>query len=709
MKLCIALVAIAFVCIAPLGQAQTATDSVDYYMLSLEELMNIPITTASKFEQTVKDAPSSISLITRDQIIKYGWLSGNNVLFRLPGFSPSQDYDRTTVSSRGIYEGWNNNHMLLLMDGVPMNDNMYGTAFTWEITPLVFTKSIEVIRGPGSALYGSNATNGLISYNTLSAKDLTKQAEVRLRAGSVGTTIFDVLTGHENESVSFVSAFNFYNTKGFNYNSYDASGTDQHQIRNDRSSFYFFQKIEAKGKLQGLSLQYHEQGWSYATGHGWLFYVPDRPEDMNESRRLVSLRYKTPDQSKKFTQEYLVRFQRHGVSWNSRLFPDNAGGYPFGLTEVLKTHTSDVFSRAQLSYRTDNNSVILGGLENSVFFYRGDALHQSNANLNGDFSPTPNNQMINVGDYFATLGNNPFMNSGLFAQYTSQKIADLVLVTAGARYDYASFKYYPSLASVATQSKSFSKFNPRISVVFSPNSKFSLKLMGGRAFRTPAASELFGSNTFLLASNTSALRPEVITTFEAGTDYSIIKNLNWRLNVFHTRFDDQIAYSVSNFNLSTNLYSLTTVGVENEFTFQAGRFDGFLNHSFAKRTNESIVDPTITVSKSTLTWVPMNVVNAGMKLNEPRYFVSLQGHYQGQVNRRISDSDATSDQLRGLSVKSWATLDARVVYKVKDMLEIGLTATNLTGSKGMLLKNNLYAFDYRIPGRSLLLDIRIML
>ena len=65
--------------------SQGQTDSTDLYVLNLEQLMNIPITTASKFEQSIREAPSTISLITRDQILKYGWLSGNQVLNRLPG------------------------------------------------------------------------------------------------------------------------------------------------------------------------------------------------------------------------------------------------------------------------------------------------------------------------------------------------------------------------------------------------------------------------------------------------------------------------------------------------------------------------------------------------------------------------------------------------------------------------------------------------
>jgi iron complex outermembrane receptor protein len=430
--------------------SQNSSDTTDFYLLSLQELMNIPITTASKFEQSIKDAPSTTSLVTRDQILKYGWLSGNEVLNRLPGFNISQDYDRQTVSSRGIYEGWNNNHMLMLIDGVPMNDNMYGTAFTWENTPMLFTKSLEIIRGPGSALYGTNATNGVISYNTLSAKDLTKKVEIRYRIGSRATQVYDMMVAGENESVSFISAFNYYTTNGNSYSSYDASydstkntvpGANRN-INNSRSSYYFFNKIEGKGKLQGFSLQYHEQSWNFSTGHGWLFYAPDKPENMNENRRLISLRYKTPNSEKKFQQEYLVRYQRHSVDWNTRLLPDNTTFgyyYPYGLTETLKTHTSDVFARIQMSYSLDKNSVILGGIENSYFFYDGDDIHQSNVDLNSSFKTNPNNQFLALGPYFGYLGSHPFNNTGVFAQYTSPKIFDKFRGSLKTRFKFFTF------------------------------------------------------------------------------------------------------------------------------------------------------------------------------------------------------------------------------------------------------------------------------
>jgi outer membrane receptor protein involved in Fe transport len=695
--------------------SQDAPDSANLYVLSLEDLMNIPITTASKFEQSIKEAPSTISLITRDQILKYGWLSGNEVLNRLPGFSMSQDYDRPTVSSRGIYEGWNNNHLLMLIDGVSFNDNMYGTAFTWEVTPLVFAKSIEVIRGPGSALYGSSATNGVISINSLSAEDLNNGAEVRFRIGNNKTRIFDVAVGGSGEKISFVSSFNFYSTDGTDYKSLDASGgVTEFNIQNNRSSFYLFNKIEGAGTLKGFSLQHHEQSWNFSTGHGWLFLKPDKPENMKEGRRLLVLKYKTPDIEKKFTQEYAVRYQRHEVDWNARMAPDNTVNllgygidYPYGLTEQLKTSTSDIFSRAQFSYDLGNKSIILGGIENSILFYGGDKLHTSNADLSNTFNPTPNNEFVNVGDYFAWLGDNPFINTGIFAQYTSPKFAEVVQVTFGLRYDNSSFKFNTlDVDPNKEESKSFDKLNPRLSIVFTPSQKFSLKLMGGQAFRTPAVSELFGRNTYLLGSNIRELKPETITTFELSSDLAIGNNLNWRFNAYYTEFNDQIAYSSA--NLSTNLFSLTNFGMENELTFQTGKLDGFLNHSFVQRTDEKIVDSNIGISKNEITWVPQQILNIGAKYNERKFYISAQGHYQGPVNRRSSDLDPSVDNIRGTKVDGWFTVDMRCAFKPLASFEVGIIGSNLLDKDGKLLKNGAVPFDYQMPGRSVLLDIRFM-
>ena len=171
----------------PRPQAQA--DDAD--LKELTELLNIQIISVSKVAQRPIDAPGIVGAITRDQVREYGWQSLNDVLAQQPGFAPSQDYDRRTTSARGVFEGWNNNHMLLLVDGIPMNDNIYGSAYTSEVTPIFMAKSLEIMRGPGSALYGSNAVNGVVSINTLKAEDLKGRGEARLRVGDRATRGLD--------------------------------------------------------------------------------------------------------------------------------------------------------------------------------------------------------------------------------------------------------------------------------------------------------------------------------------------------------------------------------------------------------------------------------------------------------------------------------------------------------------------------------------
>src|SRR4029079_15339466 len=135
-------------------------------------------------------APSVISVIPREQMQDYGWNSASDVLFHQPGFRPAQDYDRGTVASRGTFEGWNNNHLLQLVDGIPFNDNLYGTAYTWDISPLFLARTVEVLRRPGSAVYGSNAVNGVVQVNTLSPADMDGKGEARVRLGEAGTRVY---------------------------------------------------------------------------------------------------------------------------------------------------------------------------------------------------------------------------------------------------------------------------------------------------------------------------------------------------------------------------------------------------------------------------------------------------------------------------------------------------------------------------------------
>lgn len=696
--------------------------------INLEDLLNMSVTSASKIEQKAIEAPSVISVITAEQINSYGWMSMNDILYKLPGFGPSQDYDRRTVESRGMFEGWNNNHLLLLIDGIPFNDNLYGTAYTWEITPLTMAKSLEVIRGPGSALYGSNATNGLIQINTVSADNLKGKGAFSSTIGDNGVRKFDFLTGHEADKFSFVMSYSTYDTNGIEYMSYDGSGRlDENndplmfETKDKRSSNYFWFKMEGKDTFKDFTLQFHQQEWNFQTGHGWLWWIPDYDEPMHESRRILALTYK-PDLESNLSQEYVVRYQKHNIEWNMRDYPDGAfeDFYPSGMWEYLDTGAYDVFFRAQYSYSLSNNSSILFGLEEDVFEYNGDNEHYSNVDLDNTGGPFPGDINTDLGPWLDYILDEKLYNTGLFAQYTSGDIFDKLKVTLGLRFDKLSFDYRKVYdEGMPKASKTFSQVSPRLAVVYVAKDDLSFKFMGGKAFRSPSPTEMAGAHTWSLGSNIEELDPEVITTFEAAVDWIINKNLNWRTNVFHTKFENQIAYSAQNNNLSTNIYTLTSAGIETELLYGYKNYSGFVNLSYVKRLDEEIFDNTIAASPDDVTWAPSLKLNFGFIYTDENWKLSLSGHHQGTVKRRTSDVGIQElplgvgvsldmDKYRSRSINSWFTLDSKLSYILNKNIELSLNVTNLLDEKdNFLIKNIGFPFDYQMDGRRYLCSLRI--
>ncbi|HNR06676.1 MAG TPA: TonB-dependent receptor [Saprospiraceae bacterium] len=665
--------------------------------------------------QKITEAPALVSLVSNDLTQKYGWLSVNEILYSLPGFAPSQDYDRRTVSFRGVFEGWNKNHILTLVDGIPFNDNLYGSAYTWENSPLVFTKSYEISRGPGGSLYGGNAINGTVAANTLEATDLDGIARVRLRAGSNKTLITDFLTGTENKSAGIVASFTRFYTGGNEYESYDLSGRtrtnaglEKFKIRDEQDNSYFFAKAYGKGKYKGLSLQYHEQHWEFQTGHGWLFSVPDQPESMNEYRRVLAFKYSPGREGKRFNYEALARYQDHGVHWNMRFFPDRSTAYgldfPNGVSESLKTGAKDFFIRFQGTYSLDS-SKFLFGLDGDRFYYRGDVFHTANMDLNTFTAPDSSNRTYTLNPWMEYILDKPVHHAAAFVRYVSPMWFDKLQLILGGRYEHRFFNYTDiQSAGRPIRHKSFNLFAPHASLTFHAGDLV-LKAMAGRSLRSPSPTEMFGANTFTLASNIKELEPEILTNFDLGLDWKWSESLRFGLNGFLFHFENQIAYSVANANLSTNIYSLKTAGLEAELHFTGNRLSGFFNYSFSKRLDESISDSTVAISRKKLTWAPAHMANLGMVYSIPKFYAAIGTHFQGEVARRSSDILEAFEGYRPAAVSSWVNLDAKVAYKLNPSVEIGLSAKNITGQGQYLVKNNAAPFDYRREGRRVFMDL----
>jgi iron complex outermembrane receptor protein len=138
--------------------------------LSLEQLVEVPlVSVVSKRPQKADEAPSLITVVTGDEIRRNGYRTLADVLRALPGFYVSYDRNYSYVGVRGFGRpGDYNTRILLLVDGVRVNDNVYDGAYVGRegVVDLQVVERIEVSRGPGAAVYGNNAFFGVVNVVT---------------------------------------------------------------------------------------------------------------------------------------------------------------------------------------------------------------------------------------------------------------------------------------------------------------------------------------------------------------------------------------------------------------------------------------------------------------------------------------------------------------------------------------------------------------
>jgi iron complex outermembrane receptor protein len=168
----------------------------DFAELDLEELLNINVYTAAKHEQDIAESPSAISVITRDQIENTHCTDVICLLRQLPEVDIM--YIRplyAAVGARALSDALGDK-ALVLVDGLEINDEVMGIVY-WQSLPLHLeeVERIEVIRGPGSALYGANAHSLVVSITTRKLENDT--AEIFLGSGEHDRSSIHLRVGHQ--------------------------------------------------------------------------------------------------------------------------------------------------------------------------------------------------------------------------------------------------------------------------------------------------------------------------------------------------------------------------------------------------------------------------------------------------------------------------------------------------------------------------------
>ena len=167
LRMLTAFLCVSFICTVPVYSSTSVEDLTE---LSLEDLMDIEITSVSKRSQKISEAAAAVFVITSEDIRRSGATSIPEILRMAPGIHVAKiDANKWAVTSRG-FNGRFANKLLVLMDGRNVYTPLFSGVF-WDVQDTLIDDidRIEIIRGPGASLWGANAVNGVINIITKKA------------------------------------------------------------------------------------------------------------------------------------------------------------------------------------------------------------------------------------------------------------------------------------------------------------------------------------------------------------------------------------------------------------------------------------------------------------------------------------------------------------------------------------------------------------
>ena len=542
-------------------------DSLSFSEMSLEDLMKVEVTVASKKALTTRESPGIVTLVTEEEIRNSGAQDLMDILRTVPGFDFGVDVEGVVdVAVRGnwAHEG----KVLLMIDGMEMNEELYSTLQLGNHYPVDQIKKIEIIRGPGSSIYGGNAEYAVINITTKNDKDFTGVAATASYGQMKDTYArrnVSVMAGQSFGEVRVnLSAFvGEGNRSDQNYTDAYGVGYNMAGQSNLNPGFYNF-GLSYKGlSIRSIADMYHtstrdnyENTMTQAYPLSFNSYFVQAKYDWKASNKITI----TPS----FTYKEQLPWNFNGASVENE--------FPVYNKEVDK-YTGSVI--ANYDYSHDVNFIV-GAESNSVIAENLDTSYSVYSFMN-------NARNFYVNNYAAFA-------QGLFLT----KIAN---VTVGARYNYSD-RYSPS-------------FVPRIGLtkVFD---KFHFKVLYSKAFRTPSVEDInFGNN----------IKPENTTVAEFETGYQLSANSYLTANIFDITTKDAIIYYTdqNNEDSYSNLGTTGTRGVEVEYKIKGKAGYASINYAFYTASGKNDVDAyKVAGHQEVNTGFPAHEINGSgsIKLND---------------------------------------------------------------------------------------------
>jgi outer membrane receptor protein involved in Fe transport len=535
-----------------------------------EEMVSI----ATGRSQPVNTAPAIATVITDKEIEKMGARDLDEVLETVPGLHviPDAAGYRPNYVIRGVYSEYNP-QVLMMVNGIPITHLFNGNrGQAWAGMPVQNIARVEIIRGPGSAVYGADAVAGTINIITKTANDIDG-IEAGVTYGDYNSQQGWFLGGTQMSNWDVALAVQLQRTDGQD-SIIDQDAQSGFDILLGTSASLAPGPVNLGRELIDVRLDLSNGPWQIRAG-----YLSGRngetgagaaqaldPTGRAESDRLnADITYKT-NPSPEWDLATQFSYLQTDTDTNLVLYPPTAdfgfGPFPEGVIghPIVREHQGRFdFSAFYLGFKEHELRLGAGILYGNMYDVEEDRNYvlvpiapgiSLPAPLPGGVQPVPEDQLF--------IRPEDRTDIYTFVQDEWGFAPDWTL-TAGLRYDH--FSDFGST------------LNPRLALVWQSGFNWTTKFLYGGAFRPPSFAELYNQNNPIALGN-SELNPETINTVEIGTTYHDRDRFRIGANVFYYLWEDIIRFTpdiATPTATAQNVADQEGYGLELEFLWKAAR------------------------------------------------------------------------------------------------------------------------------------------
>jgi len=604
------------------------------------------LVTATKRPTSLRKAPANATIITADEIRNMGARNLLDVLKMVPGIGLSiNEFGVNMVEVRGIRTAASEK-VLVMIDGHSLNKNINGSALynVADMLPLENIRQVEVVRGPGSALYGNSAFVATINLITRNAEEING-LEAKAGGGSSNSSKGNLVGGKAiGDKLTVSGSLDHQQTQGPKQTVEADALTGTPYSLAPGATNQGFRQTESFLKVGYGDLSLRGQ---YLNRRKELYLGIASALTDNSSVDPIDnfwgeLAYNLPLTNKLSTNLKLY-YDQYDQESSVKIYPNGfAGVFPNGMIAKPLATDRTIGCQQQFDWNSFTGNHLIAGISF-------EEMQQSAVRQLTNYNPTTGAPLAFVQEVANWNRDATRQIWAVFLQDEWQLPAGVNL-TAGVRGDH------------------FSDFgntvNPRVGLVWSFLENADLKLLYGQAFRAPNFQELYDINNPVVVGNPS-LKPERITTYEAGPAWRLNRFFAASLTYFHSTIDDQIGWDTS-----TTPYVNANIGKSETQGVELG-LNGALWTDLYWKLSYAWQDPRNADTDERLPYVPSQRASGSVNYALTRY-VNLHTDvlWTGPRPRDVGDSRP--------EMPSYTTIDLAVTLKnFYKTLEVQTTVRNL--------------------------------